>query len=99
MDRKGTGSEAEALKRLEALRPRHRRLVEERIRAEGDVERLAAELEAAKAQARAELGTDDEDALRRLIAQAEAENARAVEDFGAQIQAIDARLRRLAEEG
>jgi hypothetical protein len=99
MERKAGSGEAEALKRLETLRPRHQRLVTERIRAEADVERLAAELEAARARARAELGTDDEDALRRMIAEAQAENARAVEDFAAQIQAIDARLRRLAQEG
>ena len=97
MKREGPG-EAEALKRLEALRPRYERLRTERIRAEAEVERLAAELDAARARARDELGTDDEAALAAMIAAAEAENARAVDDFAAQVRAVDARLARLAED-
>lgn len=92
---KAPGGEAEALRRLEALRPRYEQLRTERIRAEGDVERLAAELEAARAEAREELGTDEEAAIRAMIAEAEAAHERAVTEFAEQVQAIDARLARL----
>ena len=44
----------------------YERLRADRIRAESDVERLTAELAAARAQAREELGTDDEAEIRRL---------------------------------
>ena len=89
------GGEAEALRRLEALRPRYEQLRTERIRAEGDVERLSAELDVARAEAREELGTDDEAAIRAMIAEAEGAHARAVDEFAERIRAIDARLARL----
>ena len=97
MNRAKAGGEAEALRRLEALRPRYEQLRTERIRAEGDVERLAAELDAARAEARDELGTDDEAAIRAMIAEAEAVHARAVSEFAERVQAIDARLARLTK--
>ena len=89
--------DAEALRRLEALRPRYEQLRVERIRAEGEVERLGAELEAARADARDELGTDDEAAIRAMIAEADAAHARAVAAFADRVQAIDARLAKLAK--
>lgn len=94
---RGKVGEAEALRRLEALRPRYEQLRTERIRAEGDVERLAAELDAARAEARDELGTDDEATIRAMIAEAEAAHAEAVAEFAERVQAIDARLARLAK--
>ena len=97
MTRGKADGETEALRRLEALRPRYEQLRTERIRAEGEVERLTAELEAARAEAREELGTDDEAAIRAMIAEAEAEHARAVAAFAEKVQAIDARLARLAK--
>ncbi len=69
------GPDLEALRRLEALQPAYERLRADRIRAESDVERLTAELAAARAQAREELGTDDEAEIRRMIEEARAENA------------------------
>ena len=86
-------------RRLDELRPAYERLTAARIRAEGEVERLAAELEAARHLAREELGTDDEGEIARLIEAARAENAAAVEAFAAELQAIDARLGRLGEDG
>lgn len=86
------GSDAEALKRLEALQPAYERLRADRIRAESDVERLTAELAAARAQAREELGTDDEAEIRRTIEEARAENARRVEDFARALRAVQDRL-------
>ncbi|GJD49848.1 hypothetical protein OPKNFCMD_2583 [Methylobacterium crusticola] len=97
MERSRTSQDAEALKRLEALQPTYERLRADRIRAESDVERLTAELAAARAQAREELGTDDEAEIRRMIEEARAENARRVEAFAQALQAVQARLAALSE--
>ena len=80
------------LKRLDELRPAFDRLRTERIRAEGEIERLSRELEAAKAEARAEFGTDDEAEIRRLVEAARAENAALIDDFAERLRAIGARL-------
>jgi hypothetical protein len=92
-----SGSESDTLKRLEALRPRFERLRAERIRAEGDIERLSAELAEARRLARDEFGTDDETAIAGLIAAAQAENAALVAAFAGEIAAIEARLAALGE--
>ncbi|ACA20553.1 hypothetical protein M446_6287 [Methylobacterium sp. 4-46] len=97
MERSRTSQETEALRRLEALRPAYERLRADRIRAEGDVERLSAELEAARAQAREELGTDDEAAIRAMIEEVRAENARRVEAFAQALRAVQAELDGLSE--
>ena len=86
------GPDVEALRRLEALQPAYERLRADRIRAESDVERLTAELAAARAQAREELGTDDEAEIRRMIEEARAENARRVEEFAQALRAVQDRL-------
>jgi hypothetical protein len=80
------------LKRLDELRPAFERLRTERIRAEGEIERLSRELEAARAEALAAFGTDDETEIRRIIATARAENAALVEQFAERLRAIGARL-------
>lgn len=85
-------TDADGLKRLETLRPEFERLRAERIRAEGEIQRLTRELEAARELARAELGTDDEATIRAMIEDARARNAAMVEDFAAALGAIDARL-------
>ena len=92
-----TRPDSENLKRLEALRPRFERLKAERIRAEGDIERLARELAEARRLAREELGTDCESEIARMIEAAEAENAALVEAFAAQIRAVETRLAKLGD--
>ncbi|TGE01194.1 hypothetical protein [Methylobacterium nonmethylotrophicum] len=86
------GPDVEALRRLEALQPAYERLRADRIRAESDVERLTAELAAARAQAREELGTDDEAEIRRMIEEARADNALRVEAFAQALRAVQDRL-------
>jgi hypothetical protein len=88
----GPRPDAENLKRLEELRPAYERLRTERIRAEGEIERLARELEAARAEAQEVLGTQDEEEIRRLIEEARADNARRLDAFAAELAAIEARL-------
>src|SRR5918911_5355660 len=84
---------SENLKLLNQLRPSFEKLRTERIRAESEIERLEAELEAARTLAREELGTDDEDEIRRMIEAMEAENAALVDAFAATLRGIEARLK------
>ncbi len=84
--------DSKTLKRLDELRPAYERLRAERIRAEGEIERLTAELEEARRAARDAFGTDDEAALADLVAAARAENEAALDAFAARLRAIEARL-------
>ena len=84
---------SENLKLLDQLRPSFEKLRTERIRADSEIERLEAELEAARALAREELGTDDEDEIRRMVEAMEAENSALVEAFAATLRGIEARLK------
>ena len=90
-----TRGEADNLHRLEEMRTTYDRLRTERIRAESEVERLAAELDRARASARDAFGTDDEAQIARLIEAARARNSELVAEFATQIQEIEARLRAL----
>ena len=93
-----TRLESDSLRRLEDLRKTFDRLRAERIRAEGEVERLARDLEEAQKLAKAELGTDDEVEIRNLIEAATAQNAKLVEEFSAALHEVEARLQQLGEE-
>ncbi len=90
--------DADTLKQLEELRPAYERLRTEAIRAESDIERLTAELDAARRAAREALGTDDEAEIARLIAAAKAENAARVEAFATLVRGLEARLAQLESE-
>ncbi|WP_243375637.1 hypothetical protein [Microvirga solisilvae] len=90
--------ESDSLRRLEDLRKTFDKLRAERIRAEGEVERLARDLEEAQRLAKTELGTDDEVEIQNLIAAALSQNAKLVEEFGAALRDVEARLRQLGEE-
>lgn len=94
-----TRSDSDNLKRLEELRPAYERLRTEAIRAQSDIERLTAELEAARKLAREELGTDDEEAIARLVTDARAENTARVQAFGDLVRDLEARLAKLEGEG
>jgi len=93
-----TRLESDSLRRLDDLRKTFEKLRAERIRAESEVERLARDLEEAKALAKAELGTDDEVEIRSLIDAAVAHNAKLVEEFGAALREVEARLQQLGDE-
>jgi hypothetical protein len=92
MPSRSTVPEPDDLKRLDALRPAFERLKAERILAEGEIERLRRELEAARAEARAAIGTDDLDEIRLRIEAARARNAALIDAFAAEVRAIEARL-------
>lgn len=93
-----TRLETDQLRRLEDMRKTFDKLRAERIRAEGEVERLSRELEEARALALSELGTDDTAEIQRLIEEAQARNAKLAEDFGAALRDIELRLRQLGDE-
>lgn len=90
--------ESDSLRRLEDLRKTFDKLRAERIRAEGEVERLTRDLEEAQKLAKAELGTDDEAEIRNLIEAALAQNAKLVEEFATALRDVESRLRLLGEE-
>lgn len=93
-----TRLESDSLRRLEDLRKTFDKLRAERIRAEGEVERLARDLEEARQLAKVELGTDDEDEIQSLIEAALTQNAKLVEEFGASLREVQARLQQLGDE-
>jgi len=93
-----TRLETDQLRRLEEMRKTFDRLRAERIRAEGEVERLTRDLEEARALALSELGTDDEGQIQALIKDAQAKNARLAEEFGAALREVEARLKQLGDE-
>jgi hypothetical protein len=93
-----TRLESDQLKRLEEMRKTFDKLRAERIRAEGEVERLTRELGEARNQAKAELGTDDEAEIQRLIETALTQNAKLVEEFGTALRDVETRLRQLGDD-
>jgi hypothetical protein len=93
-----TRLKSDSLRRLEDLRKTFDRLRADRIRAEGEVERLARDFEEAQKLAKAELGTDDEVEIQSLIEAAIAQNAKLVEEFSAALREVEARLQQLGEE-
>jgi len=93
-----TRHETDQLRRLDEMRKTFERLRAERIRAEGEVERLMRDLEEARALALAELGTDDEAQIQALIDEAQARNAALAEEFGAALRNVEMRLKQLGDE-
>lgn len=87
--------EADNLRRLEEMRSKFDRLRAERIRAEGEVERLTRELDQARDIARAEFGTDDEAHIELQIEAALTENARRLEEFDTVLREVEMRLQQL----
>ncbi|MBL0405696.1 hypothetical protein JKG68_17180 [Microvirga aerilata] len=93
-----TRIETDQLRRLEEMRKAFDKLRSERIRAEGEVERLSRELEEARALALSELGTDDAAEIQKLIEEAQARNAKLAEEFGTALRDVETRLRQLGDE-
>jgi hypothetical protein len=90
--------ESDNLRRLDDLRKTFDKLRAERIRAEGEVERLTRDLDEARELAKAELGTSDEVEIKNLIEAALAQNAKLVEEFGTALRDVEARLQQLGDE-
>ena len=93
-----TRIETDQLRRLEEMRKAFDKLRSERIRAEGEVERLSRELEEARALALSELGTDDAAEIQKLIEETQARNAKLAEEFGTALRDVETRLKQLGDE-
>ena len=93
-----TRIETDQLRRLEEMRKAFDKIRSERIRAEGEVERLSRELEEARALALSELGTDDAAEIQKLIEEAQARNAKLAEEFGTALRDVETRLKQLGDE-
>jgi hypothetical protein len=93
-----TRLETDQLRRLEEMRKTFEKLKAERIRGEGEVERLTRELEEARALALSEFGTDDEGQIQSLIEDAQARNAKLAEEFGTALREVETRLKQLGDE-
>lgn len=93
-----TRLETDQLRRLEEMRKTFDTLRAERIRAEGEVERLSRELEEVRALALSEFGTDDEGQIQTLIEDAQARNAKLADEFGAALREVEMRLKQLGDE-
>ena len=88
---------ADNLCRLEEMRATYERLRTERIRAETEVDRLAADLALVRESARTAFGTDDEGEIGQLIEAARARNAELVAQFETLVRDLDARLKALGD--
>lgn len=84
--------DSDNIARLEALRPRYERLRDQKIRADADVERAAADLEKAREHARQVAGTDNEDEIRQQIRANYEANTKAVDEFEAIIASVEDEL-------
>jgi len=78
-----TRLESDSLRRLDDLRKTFDKLRAERIRAESEVERLARDLDEARALAKADLGTDDETQIKGLIEAAVSQNTGGLAEYQA----------------
>ncbi len=78
---------------IEQLRERYDRLNHRKTEAQTLLKSAESELERIRADARDKFGTDDVDALKKMLAELEAENLRRREAYQKQLDAIDAALK------
>jgi hypothetical protein len=78
---------------IEQLRERYDRLNHRKTEAQTLLKSAESELERIRADARDKFGTDDLDALKKMLAELEAENLRRREAYQKQLDAIDAALK------
>lgn len=88
-------TEAQNRQRLDALMPRYQRLNAERIRVEGDIERLQGEVTEAEKDAMEAFKTTDAAQIAKILEDARGESTAAVDAFGSTIEEIEKRLNAL----
>ncbi|ADU61163.1 MAG: hypothetical protein KUA35_11485 [Pseudodesulfovibrio sp.] len=88
----GTTRDVELEQELAELRNDYERLRDTRVRTEQDIAHLTSQLEALKAQAQAEYGTSDPEALQGLLEKKREENERVVAAYREHVQQIQADL-------
>lgn len=82
---------------IEQLTQRYNRLHTRKIEAETNLKSAHKQLDALKAEAREQYGTDDLDALRRKLAEMEAENEKKRAGYQASLDRIEADLMAVEE--
>ena len=92
-----TTQDSQLEQELNALRRQYEQLRDQKVRAEQDTANLTSQLEALKAQAKDEYGTDDPDELQALLQQKREENSRVVEEYRKHIQQIRDDLSRVEQ--
>ena len=88
----GTTKDSQLEQELNALRHQYEQLRDQKVRTEQDMANLTSQLEALKAQAKAEYGTDDPKELQALLEKKREENERVVAEYREHVQRIQADL-------
>jgi BioD-like phosphotransacetylase family protein len=84
--------DSENIARLDSLRPKYEKFRDLKIRTSAELERAEADLKAARDQAIAVAGTDNEDEIRQKILENYQENTKRVDDFEAILNDITSKL-------
>jgi hypothetical protein len=90
-------SDADNIRKLEQLRPRHEQLKTMKIKLASESERREAEIAAAEAEAMELVGTSNEDEIRQIMTENWAANTDAVDGFEAILVEIENELKALGE--
>ncbi len=90
-------SDADNIRKLEQLRPRHEHLKTMRIKLAAESERQEADIKAAEVEAIELVGTSNEDEIRDIMQQSWAANTEAVDSFEAILVDIETALKALGD--
>ena len=88
----GTTKDSKLEQELNTLRHQYEQLRDQKVRTEQDMANLTSQLEALKAQAKAEYGTDDPKELQALLEKKREENEKVVAEYREHVQRIQADL-------
>ena len=88
----GTTNDSQLEQELKSLRRQYEQLRDQKVRTEQDMTNLTGQLEALKAQAKAEYGTDDPKELQALLEKKREENEKVVAEYREHVQRIQADL-------
>ena len=77
---------------IETLKQRHRKLNEEKIKAETNEQRAREELDKLRAEARQKYGTDDLEKLKAMLEEMKQQNLQKRRDYQAHLDSIQAKL-------
>ena len=88
---------AAAKQSIEELKRRYESLHRKKIQAEANLDNAKKQLEELKAQARKEYGTDDIEALKKKLAQMQAENERRRAEYQQQLDRVESDLKAVEE--
>ncbi len=88
----GTTRDSQLEQELKDLRRQYEQLRDQKVRTEQDMANLTDQIEALKAQAKAEYGTDEPKELQALLEKKREENEKVVAEYREHIQQVQANL-------